>query len=201
MMRLRTSTASPFVRKVRVAAQVLGVDDQIELVAADTNDETDTLRAENPVGKIPTLVLPNGETLFDSRVIIEYLDVFAPDRSIIPSPGAERWSALRMQALCDGILEAAIMQIYEVRFRPEEKRHAEWVAYQAGKVERALNHIERDPPALDGHIHVGLITLACALGYLDFRFEGSWRATHPCLVEWFDAAREILPSFDESAPH
>ncbi|MBZ0215061.1 MAG: glutathione S-transferase N-terminal domain-containing protein, partial [Fimbriimonadaceae bacterium] len=168
MMRLRLSAASPFVRKVRVAAQVLGLDQQIEIVPADVMDETDLLRSENPLGKIPVLILPTGETLFDSRVIVEYLDWLAPDRTIIPPAGPARWQVLRMQALADGILDAAILQIYEVRFRPEDKRNTDWMTYQAGKVERALSYLESNPPEISAVPDIGQITLACTLGYLDF---------------------------------
>src|SRR5690606_39166729 len=101
----------------------LGLIDRIDIVPADTNNASDALRTQNPLGKIPTLVLDDGQTLFDSRVILDYLDHLAGAGRIIPDKPHARFAALRMQALCDGIMDASILQVYEVRFRPETARH------------------------------------------------------------------------------
>lgn len=197
MLTLRSSPASPFGRKVKIAASVLGLMDQIAVVVADTNDPAEPLRQQNPLGKIPTLVLPNGETLFDSRVIVEYLDHLAGGGRLIPA-GEARFAQLRLQALADGLCDAALLQVYETRFRPEEGRNAAWVANQASKVSRALTALELAPPAYEGAPRIGEIALACALGYLDLRFPGSWRTEHAALVAWLDAFAARVPSFEET---
>ena len=194
-MILRSSPPSPFGRKVKIAAGILGLTDRISVVVADTNSADDALRTQNPLGKIPTLVLADGRTLFDSRVILEYLDHVAGGGRIIPSEPDARFAALRLQALCDGIMDASILQIYEARFRPEAVRHQPWLDYQADKVARALRVLEAEPQALDATPHVGQIALACALGYLDLRFKGEWRNTHPQLVSWLDRFAAQVPAF------
>lgn len=195
MLVLRSSPASPFGRKVKMAALELGLMDRIEIVAADTTDPTEALRQQNPLGKIPTLVLEDGTTLFDSRVIVEYLDHLAGGDHLFPA-GPERFAQLRLQALADGLADAALLQVYEIRFRPEAARNEAWVANQAGKVSRALAALEAAPPAFADRARIGEIALACALGYLDLRFAGSWRADHPRLVAWLDAFAAKVPAFE-----
>ena len=195
MLTLRSSPASPFGRKVKIAAAELGLSDRITVVLANTGDATDPLRQQNPLGKIPTLILETGETLFDSRVILEYLDHLAGGGIIIPA-GEERFAQLRLQALADGLCDAALLQVYEGRYRTPEQKNADWVEMQAGKVSRALTALEALPPAGSGKPGVGEIALACALGYLDLRFAGEWRASHPKLVAWLDAFAARVPSFE-----
>jgi len=194
MLVLRSSPASPFGRKVKMAALELGLMDRIEIVAADTNDPTDPLRRQNPLGKIPTLVLEDGMTLFDSRVIVEYLDHLAGGK-IFPA-GEARFGQLRLMALADGIADAALLQVYEGRYRPEEGRNANWLAHQAGKVTRGLESLEAAPPTFPDRPRIGEIALACALGYLDLRFEGKWRADFPKLVAWLDDFAARVPAFE-----
>jgi glutathione S-transferase len=196
MLTLRSSGASPFVRKVRIAAAILGLADRIAVVEADTMSPAPDLLGQNPLGKIPALVLDNGETLYDSRVILEYLDALAGGGKIIPQ-GWSRFGVLRLQALADGIMDAGVLQMYEIRWRPEEHRVQKWVEHQKGKVARALDAAEGSlgaTPALP--IHVGHIALACALGYLDLRFEGTWRQDHPRLVAWLDGFAGRVPAFE-----
>jgi glutathione S-transferase len=138
--------------------------------------------------------------LYDSRVIVEYLDVMAGGGKIIPSVGADRWRVLRLQALADGVMDAAILQIYEIRFRDETNREPKWVEHQAGKVSRALSELERDPPSYGARPDIGTITVACTLAYLDFRFEGSWRKDHPKLVAWLADFEKRVPDFAHSTP-
>jgi glutathione S-transferase len=197
MLVLRSSPASPFGRKVKIAAAILSLTDRIEIVAADTNDPNDSLRRQNPLGKIPALILEDGSVLYDSRVIVEYLDWSAGGGKIIPVAPGPRFSALTCQALADGIMDAAVLQVYETRFREPGQYVAKWVDHQAGKVERALKGFEAAPPAA-GANDVGAIALACALGYLDLRFVGRWRADHPRLVEWLDAFAAGTPAFEET---
>ena len=197
MLVLRSSPASPFGRKVKMAALELGLMDKIEIVAADTTDPNEVLREQNPLGKIPTLVLEDGMTLFDSRVIVDYLDHLAGGGKIIPA-GEARFAQLRLQALADGIADAALLKVYEGRFRAETERSANWVAHQDGKVARGLAALEAAPPAFPDRPRIGEIALACALGYLDLRFAGAWRAEHPRLVAWLDDFAARVPAFEKT---
>jgi len=198
MLILRSATPSPYGRKVKIAAAILGLSDRIEVVQTDTVAESDPIRRINPLGKIPTLELEDGGTLFDSRVILEYLDHLAGGGQIIPAEPAARFRALRTQALADGILDAALLQIYEVRFRDEGERSARWTTRQAEKVSRALAALEADLPD-SGH-DVGTIAVACALGYLDFRFGEGWREQHPRLAAWLAAFEAATPAFAKTRP-
>jgi glutathione S-transferase len=200
MMILRSNAASPFGRKVKIAAAVLGLAGEIKVDKADTNDDSEPIRIQNPLGKIPVLILADRSTLFDSRVILEYLDHLAGGGKIIPRDAAARFTTLRLQALCDGILDASILQVYEGRWRPPEKHESKWTDYQAGKVARGLAALEAAPPLIDTIPTVGQITLACALGYRDFRFQGAWRADHPRLVAWLDRFAAQVPAFAETTP-
>jgi glutathione S-transferase len=194
MMILRTSPPSPFGRKINIAARVLGLSDQISIERADTVDPTDTVRRQNPLGKIPVLILEDGTALYDSRVILEYLDHRAGG-GIIPVQPEARFAALRLQALADGILDAAILQVYEGRWRAVANHEPKWLAHQADKVSRALATLEAEPPVLDPVPHVGQIATACALGYLDFRFDRIWRAPHPRLAAWLDDFAAKIPAY------
>lgn len=197
-MKLRSSPSSPFGRKVKLAAMTLGLMDKIEITRTNTNDPDDPIQKENPLAKIPALILDDGTVLYDSRVICEYLDNLAGGGKLFPT-GDERWKVLTMQALCDGILDAAILQVYESRFRPEDKRVDAWVERQQGKVTRALDWLEANTPK-PGTTNVGDICLACSLSYLDFRFGGAWREGHPNLVAWLDGFADANPGFGETMP-
>ncbi len=199
-MILRSALASPFVRKVRIAASILGLDGRITLEAADTVNPSDTVRAQNPLGKIPALVLDDGLVLFDSRVILEYLDHVAGGGRIVPAEPKARFAALRLQALADGLMDASILLVYEGRWRDPAKHEPKWVEHQGGKVARALASLEAAPPARDATPTVGQIALACALGYQDFRFHGAWRKDHPRLVQWLDGFAAAVPAFAATKP-
>jgi glutathione S-transferase len=194
MLVLRSSSASPFARKVRIAAAMLGLGERIEIVGANVVDPDQALLRQNPLGKIPVLVAEDGQAIFDSRVILEYLDGLVGGGRLIPRDGPARMRALTLQALADGLMDAAVLQVYEKRFREPAERSTTWVGRQADKVSRALAALEADPPDASAR-HVGAIALACALGYLDLRLEGRWRAAHPRLVAWLDAFAEAVPAF------
>jgi glutathione S-transferase len=204
MMILRSSPSSPFARKVRIAIALLGFDGEVKIEPADTTNVSDSLRKQNPLGKIPALIAEDGVVYYDSRVILDYLDVRAGGGKIIPRDAAARLAAERLQALCDGILDASILTIYEARWRKAEHHEPKWLEHQAGKVVRALAALEAAPPALDAAPgtppHIGQITLACMLGYRDFRFGGSWRTEHPRLVAWLDNFASRVPAFAATKP-
>lgn len=196
-MRLRHSPTSPFVRKVRLAAAILGL--PLALENADTLSDTDTLRQQNPLGKVPTLVTDAGETLFDSRVILAYLDQVAGGGRLHPTDPKAHMANLRLEALADGLMDAGILLLYEGRFRPEDRHEPKWLAHQQGKVDRAFLALEAEPPAGDT-LTSGEIALACALGFFDFRFGGRWRENHPKLVAWQERFAARCPDFVETAP-
>jgi glutathione S-transferase len=202
MMILRSATPSPFGRKVQIALALLGFDD-VKVEPTDTMDPRDPVREVNPLGKIPVLIAADGTAYYDSRVILEYLDDQKGGGKIIPREAGPRFAALRLQALCDGILDASILTVYEGRWRATDKHEQKWLDHQAGKVMRALAVLEAEPaafasaPALP---HVGQIALACALGYRDFRFGGDWRSRHPRLVAWLDDFAARVPAFAATAP-
>jgi len=201
MLTLRTSPATPFGRKISMALGVIGMTDQVTCVNADTLSATDSLREQNPLGKIPTLLLDDGEAVFDSRVIIEYLNERDGRGILIPQSGIERIRVLRDQAVADGLLDACILTVYEARFRPEEHHVQKWLDHQKGKIDRALAHAEATlSTPRDGLPNIGEITLACALGYMDFRFQGNWRAAHPKLVAWLDHFATRTPAYAATAP-
>lgn len=202
MMILRSSPASPFVRKVRIATRLLGLDGKVEETSVALDDPADTIRVQNPLGKIPALILEDGTCYYDSRVILEYLDHIAGGGRIIPREPKPRFDALRMQALCDGILDACVLQVYEGRYRPPEMKVASWVERQADKVARGFAALEAAPPAVaPGCLpHVGQIALACALGYRDLRFGSDWRKAYPCLHAWHDAFAGQVPAFAATRP-
>lgn len=198
MLTLYASPTSPFVRKVRIAAAVLGLDNRIDVVSTDTGNPDDDFKRANPLGKIPTLKLENGETLFDSRVIVEYLNHIANGNTIIPE-GGERFTALREQALGDGLMDAAVLVVYEKRFRAAENYDTGWVSRQHDKIGRALAYAEAELSQPSENIHIGHITLACALGFLDLRFDAAWRTDHPKLVAWLADFAARVPSYAATA--
>jgi glutathione S-transferase len=200
LMILRSSAASPFGRKVKMTAKYLGVYNALSVETADTTNPEDTLRQQNPLGKIPVLILDDGRKYYDSRVICEFLDSKADGRTLHPTESDARWDALTLQALGDGIVDASILQVYEKRIRPEEKQYQGWLDYQSEKVTRALDALSATPPSLTGDMTIGHFAVACALGYLDLRFEGAWRAKYPALVTWLDAFRDLVPAFDATGP-
>jgi glutathione S-transferase len=199
MMILRSSPASPFARKVRIASNLLGLDDRIDVRGVDLNDPADSIRTQNPLGKIPALVLEDGTAYYDSRVILDYLDHLAGGGRIVPRDADARFAALRLEALCDGALDACVLIVYESRYRAAGKHEQGWIDRQAGKVARSLSMLDAAPPALDSAAdmpNVGHIALACLLGYRDLRFDPSWRKTYPRLHAWHDDFAALVPVFN-----
>lgn len=196
-MKLYSNPASPFGRKVKVAAIETGLFERLSIRNVQTSAVGPDLElaADNPLGKIPCLVLADGSALYDSRVICEYLDTLHDGPRLFPAEGPARWAALRLQALADGVMDAAILARYETFLRPEELRWPAWVDGQLDKVARALSRLESEADGLGSRIDIGTIAVACALGYLDFRYgDMGWQARHPRLAAWqgLFAARESM---------
>lgn len=187
-MKLFFNSASPYVRKVRVFAQETGLAGKIEEISTAVSpvQPNASLAAANPLAKIPALVLDDGSTLFDSPVICEYLDSLHAGRKLFPAAGPARWTALRLQAIADGILDAGVSCRYEMAVRPKEFQWAGWIEGQKKKWHGGLDELERDAGALDGEPTIGSIAVACALGWLDFRYnDDDWRKNRPNLARWY----------------
>jgi glutathione S-transferase len=182
-MKLAYSAASPYVRKVMACAIARGIDGRIEHWTIKTTDPV--LAESNPLGKVPTLITDDGMALYDSPVICEYLDSIGDAPKLFPASGPARWTALRQQALGDGIMDASQPRRREIAL-PQDQGRIEWIALQRSKVERGLNVLEAEAGSLGGLLTIGEITIACALGYLDFRFAGEpWRPGRPKLETWY----------------
>jgi glutathione S-transferase len=200
MMRLLSAPVSPFARKARITARLKGVMDRITIEAADTSGTHNAeLAAANPLSKIPVLILEDGTHIFDSSVICEYLDSLMPTPRLFVQSGVARYRMLTRAALANGIMEASILQVYERRYRPEDKWVPAWLERQQQKVDLALAHMEAHTPAWSGQPDYADICLACALGYLDVRFEGKWRSRHPKLVGWLNRFSIDVPAYNETA--
>lgn len=199
-MKLLYSGASPYVRKVMVVAHEAGLVDRLELVPSSVGPTVVSaeVAAENPLVKVPTLVIEGGHNLFDSRVIVEYLDTLHGGRRLFPAEGPARWTALRRQAIADGLLDAALLIRYENNLRPEPQRWQAWTDGQFRKVRQALASLAAE--GLGDELTVGEIAAGCALGYLDFRFpDEDWRGAHPALGAWYAKIAE-RPSFVATVP-
>jgi glutathione S-transferase len=200
-MKLYYSPASPFARKVRVVAMETKLDRKIDMVNVALTPVAPNADVDkhNPIGKIPALSI-KGMDLFDSPVICEYLDNQHKGRKLFPRKGRDRWVALRLQAMADGLLDAAILARYEGALRPEDKRWPDWSQGQVKKVNGVLAQLEAESKSLKGKLTIGTVAVACALGYLDLRFADlGWRQKCPKLAKWF-AATSKLPSIKATAP-
>lgn len=189
-MKLYYSATSPYVRKVNAFAIEAGLDDKIENITTNPWVTDESLLADNPLSKVPTVILDDGTVLYDSPVICEYLDSLNTGQKLIPVAGMERWMALRLQALGDGMLDAAVMRFLE-RKRPEAQQSSDWDATQLSAIQRALAYLEDNIDGWVKELTIGQITVGCALGYLDFRFSGDrWRDNQPLLAEWYSSFAE-----------
>ena len=202
-MTLFHSPASPFVRKVRVLLHETGQQDRVALheVQLTPVSPSSAVLQGNPAGKIPVLRLADGSLLYDSRVILDYLDAQHVGAPLIPPAGHARWRRLSLAALADAILDAAVLLRYETFLRPADKRWDLWEDAQQDKIERSLAYFEHDCLAeIDSRFDIAAIGLACALGYLDLRQpQLGWRQRYPGLAAWF-AEVERRPSMQASAP-
>ena len=199
-MKLRFSPTSPYARKVMVVAHERGLAGRIELMTANTSpvEPNKDVARDNPLAKIPSLILDDGSQLYDSRVIAEYLDALNGPK-LFPQSGPARWNALRQQALADGLTDASLLIRYERVLRPEDKRWKEWIGGQFLKLNAALDTFEHEAKSLET-LNIGSIACACALGYLDFRFaDEDWRAQRPALAAFFDKISR-RPSLQATKP-
>ena len=196
MLRLYTSPTTPFGRKAMVLILEAGLADQVEIAQATGSplDSSKMPLSQNPLGKIPALERGDGPAVYDSRVICRYLDDRAGAGLYPPAP--RLWETLTLEATADGMIEAAILMLYEDRLRPEEKRFDGWVEGQWAKIARALDTLEgRWMSHLNGPLDMGQIAIGVALSYLDFRFDArGWRQGRPGLARWHEAfaARESM---------
>jgi glutathione S-transferase len=200
-MKLYYSPASPYARKVRITALETKLDKKIEMVNVALTPVAPNADVDkhNPIGKIPALSV-KGMDLFDSPLICEYLDSHHKGRKLLARKGRDRWVALRLQAMADGLLDAAILTRYETFLRPEDRRWNEWVKGQMKKVDGCLDQLEAESKSLKGKLNIGTISVVCALGYLDYRFgHHDWRAKHPKLAKWYASAAK-LPSVKATVP-
>ena len=195
-MKVHASPASPYVRKVRALAIELGV--PLEMVIADAQAAESDYGRINPIHRVPALELDSGEVLFDSPLICEYLDA-VHGGGLFPPAGPERWRVLKLQALGDGIMDAAVPRRGEV-LRPEQQQSPGRLAAYERSIRQVLDALEQQVAGLDG-VNIGTLAVACALGYLDFRFPGDeWHKTRPALKAWYDAfARR--PSMAQTVPY
>ncbi len=185
-MLLRHSPTSPFVRKVTVLLHETGLAERVALESVDAWSEPGLLTDENPLSMIPTLVLDDGRTLYDSPVICDYLDRQHASAPMIPSDGDARWRVLREQALADGILDCAVLVFVELQRRPEEKRWESWLDLKRRAIARSLDWLEREVVMFEGRVDLGTVSIAVALGYLDLRGAvGEWRDRRPGLAVWY----------------
>ena len=188
---IRSSSATPFGRKVEVVATEKGLIERIEVVSTSTSPTTphEGLSRANPLIKIPTLILDDGRVLYDSLVICDYFDTLRPPPRVIPDAGAKRWDVLTTHALASGICEAAVSSRYEQALRPEPLRWPDWLKGQMRKIDSGLDWLEGNIGLLGdagaAHVDLAQVAAGCALGYLDFRFAHlDWRKTRPGLAAW-----------------
>ncbi len=192
-MKLRYSPSSPFVRKVAVAAAETGLDARIERVPTNPMKREDVAGSPNPLGKVPCLETDDGMTLYDSPVIVEYLDTLHDGPKLIPASGSARWDALRRQALADGILDAVVLSFVESLRKPERQSKG-YIAHNRAAVARAVDALEKEARLLadpKGPPDIGAITVGVALDFVEMHFtDYDWRPAHPELAAWFAAFRE-----------
>jgi glutathione S-transferase len=201
-MKLIGSLASPYVRKVRIVMAEKKID--YELVLEDVWAADTRIQHSNPLGKVPCLVMEEGGAMFDSRVIVEYLDTLTPVGKLIPPNSRERAEVKCWEALADGVLDAGILVRLEKTRRTEAQQSEEWISRQMDKVHGGLKSMSsglKDTPFCAGnHYTLADVAVGCALGWLSFRFpEIDWRGDYPNLAKLFDKLSE-RPSFKDTAP-
>jgi len=201
-MKLYFSGTSPFVRKITVLAAEAGLENRIQKAPASVLGPGSEVAKDNPLGKVPCLIADDGQALYDSPVICEYLDSLHGGPKFFPPAGAARWAALRRQALADGIMDAAVARVMENR-RPENERSPVSQEKLRKVIAGALDSLEAEADKLGdpkGTTDIGAITVACALGYMDLRHGAdNWRQGRPKLATWYEAYAQ-RPSMSATVP-
>ncbi len=196
-MRLYYSAPSPFAAKVRMAASHCGI--AVETVPVDTTAEPDQLLKANPLGKIPVLVMDDGATVYDSRVICALFDRMSGNQ-MVPQ-AIEPWRiAATVEATADGIVDALILSVYEVRYRPEDKRHQPWVDKQLRKADRGLASLEQQILELPEDLTIGHFAVAALLGWATMRFPGKIEGERPQLAAWLQRFEQQFPAYADLKP-
>lgn len=198
-MKLYSAGASPYSRKVRVLAIELGIGDRVHIQEQAPRDNSTGYFSVNPLARVPSLVTDDGLVLYDSPVICEYLNALA-NGSFIPATGLQRWDALRRQALGDGLLDTGLPLRGEL-LRAKELQLADLIARHRATVDRALDAANKDPAIIEtSAFDIGSIAIACAIGWIDFRFpDWGWRVTRPSLATWLEKI-ETRTSFQSTKP-
>lgn len=200
-MKILFSPFSPYVRKCLVTAHELGLGDRVQLLPSNAHpvQRDREIIVNNPLGKVPTFFTDDGQVLYDSRVICEYLNALG-NGSLFPAEAAQRWTTLTEQALGDGILDAALLARYEGAMRPEPLRWADWSAGQIDKIRTGVAAIDARADGFGARVDIGTITFGCVLGYLDLRFPDlDWRAGNGRAAQWFERFN-ARPSMQATLP-
>jgi glutathione S-transferase len=197
MFTLLTSQGSPYGRKVRLVAALLGIEDKLKIQESSFRDPDDPIHKINPLSKIPALVPDGGAPIFDSRVICGYLCDRFDDGLVIPTDPDARARALTSAALAEGVCDALLLIVNESRFHEGEQISTAWLDHQYRKVRRGLETVVAN---LDAFAAPGIaaVTLACTLGYIDYRQQLDWRAEFPALQPWLDEFSAAVPAWDET---
>lgn len=200
-MKLIYSGASPYARKARATAIEVGLTDTLETEAINPWDDPAGFRDTNPVGKVPALVRDDGPPLYQSNIVCEYLDAQGSTK-IYPDSGPARWTALRQLAAADGILDASVHERIEGMFHDGDAVSQKLIDRQELSIAEALDQLEAEADDLSGPVTIGQVSVACALGYRDFRFADiDWRSGRPKLAAWYDefAKRPSIAATDPNA--
>ncbi|MEM6903048.1 MAG: glutathione S-transferase N-terminal domain-containing protein [Pseudomonadota bacterium] len=184
MLTLFHSQTSPYARKVMMVALEKGIDDRMDVVVTNPWESGERLLKNNPLSKVPCLVLDDGMTLVDSPVICEYLESLSSTPVLFPPVGKDRWRSLRLQAIADGMMDAAVLRVLEGK-RDQAHRSSDWENRQKLAIDRSLDEVDSMADQLSPTPTIGTISLACALGYLDLRHgNDGWRSRAPGLAKW-----------------
>ena len=184
-MKLYYNNTSPYARKVRIVLYEKGLLEKANLELINPREAPENFRSLNPLGMIPTLITDDGISLYDSPVICEYLDDSFPEPQLIPKSGADRWTVLKGEALCDGMLDCAFSIVMELRRQPEQQS-PEWLERWTSTIFYSLNDIENKLSDFQGALTLAQINLGVTLGYISFRLNHlQWRDKHPELTKWF----------------
>ncbi len=194
-MQILYSPASPYSAKVRMAARHCGFDVAAISQIVNTGEEPELLVGNNPLGKIPVVITDDGDAIFDSRAIMQFLNRTS-DGKLYPDDPAARTRAEVTEALADGITDCLIAHIYERRFRPAEIVHQPWLERQWSKVGRGLDYLQVNPPEIAGELHGGHFALAALASYLALRFEGQWEKRCPALLAFADEFASRFEDYD-----